>query len=64
LSPSLREHCLTFCETLHAHHAGEDPAGTKTELDRLAAELEAHLDYEEEHLVPLLNEMIDIPEDL
>jgi iron-sulfur cluster repair protein YtfE (RIC family) len=107
LSPSLREHCLTFCEALHAHHTGEDdvlfphldglhpeladvlarlrgehqavgrilaqirtlldagdPAGTRTELDRLAGELEAHLDYEEEQLVPLLNKMIDIPEDL
>ncbi|MFI7635354.1 hemerythrin domain-containing protein [Nonomuraea sp. NPDC049400] len=106
-SPSIREHCLTFCEALHAHHSGEDgvlfphldglhpelaavltrlrsehqvvgrilaqirtllDAGggveLATELDRLGAELEAHLDYEEEQLVPLLNEMIDVPENL
>ncbi|WP_433257784.1 hemerythrin domain-containing protein [Streptosporangium sp. CA-135522] len=107
LGPGLREHCLTFCEALHAHHAGEDEvlfphldglhpelaevlarlrsehqtvarilarirsltetgdrAATGAELDRLAGELEAHLDYEEEQLVPLLNQMIDMPEDL
>ncbi|MEU7893385.1 hemerythrin domain-containing protein [Nonomuraea sp. NPDC049152] len=107
LGPGLREHCLTFCEALHAHHTGEDdvlfphldglhpelagvltrlrsehqvvgrilaqirtlldagdPADLGVELDRLAGELEAHLDYEEEQLVPLLNEMIDMPEDL
>ncbi|WP_049562496.1 hemerythrin domain-containing protein [Nonomuraea sp. SBT364] len=103
----LREHCLTFCEALHAHHAGEDavlfphldgehpelagvlsrlrqehhvvaellariralldgggPASIGPELDRLAAELEAHLDYEEEQLVPLLNRMTTVPEGL
>ncbi|KAB8196370.1 hemerythrin domain-containing protein [Nonomuraea phyllanthi] len=107
LGPSLREHCLTFCEALHAHHTGEDDVlfphldglhpelaevltrlrsehrtvarilariralvetgdreATGAELDRLAGELEAHLDYEEEQLVPLLNEMIDPPDDL
>ncbi|MEV4108973.1 hemerythrin domain-containing protein [Nonomuraea sp. NPDC049695] len=106
-SPGIREHCLTFCQALHAHHAGEDdvlfphldglhpelaavltrlrgehqvvgrilaqirtlldtgdPAELATELDWLGAELEAHLDYEEEQLVPLLNKMIDVPEDL
>ncbi|MFF5210155.1 hemerythrin domain-containing protein [Streptosporangium sp. NPDC000396] len=107
LGPGLREHCLTFCEALHAHHVGEDDvlfphldglhpelaevlarlrnehqavarilariraltetgdqAAIGAELDRLAGELEAHLDYEEEQLVPLLNQMIDIPENL
>ncbi|WP_067168541.1 hemerythrin domain-containing protein [Microtetraspora niveoalba] len=106
-APDLREHCLTFCEALHAHHTGEDDvlfphldglhpeltavldrlreehrvvgrllariralagAGGRTEigaeLDRLAGELEAHLDYEEEQLVPLLNAMTDMPENL
>jgi iron-sulfur cluster repair protein YtfE (RIC family) len=111
-APDLREHCLTFCDSLHAHHSGEDDvlfphlgglrpelagvidrlrrehrvvgrllariralAGSErsgeggtaeigTELDRLTRELEAHLDYEEEQLVPLLNGMTDMPEDL
>ncbi|NUW40355.1 hemerythrin domain-containing protein [Nonomuraea rhodomycinica] len=114
-APALREHCLTFCEALHAHHSGEDdvlfphldglhpelaavldrlrdehrvvarllarirtlagsgepPEGgadvaaeVGEELERLARELEAHLDYEEEQLVPLLNAMTDMPEDL
>lgn len=107
VAPGLREHCLAFCEALHAHHAGEDGvlfphldglhpelaevlarlrdehrtvarilarirelagAGDRpaivAELDRLTAELEAHLDHEEEQLVPLLNRMIDLPDDL
>lgn len=107
LGPSLREHCLTFCDALHAHHAGEDDvlfphldglhpelaeilarlrsehqtvarilarirtlsetgdrAAVGAELDRLAGELEAHLDYEEQQLVPLLNQMTDAPENL
>ncbi|MGW2156958.1 hemerythrin domain-containing protein [Nonomuraea sp. NPDC001699] len=34
------------------------------ELDRLATELEAHLDYEEEQLVPILNKMLTLPEDV
>ncbi|MGK5556238.1 hemerythrin domain-containing protein, partial [Actinomadura kijaniata] len=34
-----------------------DPAALLPEFDRLAAELEAHLDHEEEQLVPLLNAM-------
>ncbi|GAA2303707.1 hypothetical protein GCM10010149_61590 [Nonomuraea roseoviolacea subsp. roseoviolacea] len=126
-APALREHCLTFCEALHAHHSGEDdvlfphldglhpelaavldrlrdehqvvarllariralvgagesPEGgadataeadadvapgpgtdVAEELERLARELEAHLDYEEEQLVPLLNAMTDMPEGL
>ncbi|MCW2912841.1 MAG: cation-binding protein [Actinomycetia bacterium] len=32
-----------------------DPATLLAEFDRLATELEAHLDYEEEQLVPILN---------
>ncbi|MEU7746145.1 hemerythrin domain-containing protein [Nonomuraea sp. NPDC049158] len=96
----LREHCLTFCDALHAHHTGEDGvlfphlAGahpelaevlarlraehqvvarllarirelpSEGELDQLSRELEAHLDYEEEQLVPLLNAMTDFPEGL
>ncbi|MFI7422894.1 hemerythrin domain-containing protein [Nonomuraea sp. NPDC049684] len=43
--------------------AGTD-ASAADELDRLAAELEAHLDYEEEQLVPLLNGMTSMPENL
>ncbi|WP_432921902.1 hemerythrin domain-containing protein [Microbispora sp. CA-135349] len=109
--PDLREHCLTFCEALHAHHTGEDEVlfpyldglhpeladvlarlrrehrvvglilariralidgdaqdggdpEIAAELDRLAGELEAHLDYEEERLVPLLNQIIEVPEGL
>ncbi|MEV1248999.1 hemerythrin domain-containing protein [Nonomuraea sp. NPDC050022] len=102
--PELREHCLTFCDALHAHHTGEDGvlfphlAGAHpelvevlarlraehevvarllarirelpdegdvgAELDQLSRELEAHLDYEEEQLVPLLNAMTDFPEGL
>jgi deazaflavin-dependent oxidoreductase (nitroreductase family) len=34
---------------------GTDPAALRDEVDRLITELESHLDYEEEHLVPVLN---------
>ncbi len=34
---------------------GTDPAALRDEVDRLIAELEGHLDYEERHLVPVLN---------
>ncbi|MGW5688609.1 nitroreductase/quinone reductase family protein [Nonomuraea sp. NPDC003754] len=37
---------------------GGDAAG---EVERLAAELEAHFDYEEEQLVPVLNAMTSVP---
>ncbi|GAA2215765.1 hypothetical protein GCM10009850_112330 [Nonomuraea monospora] len=40
--------------------AGGD--GVRAELDRLATELESHLDYEEEQLVPILNRMLTLPE--
>ncbi|MDP9844352.1 hemerythrin domain-containing protein [Streptosporangium lutulentum] len=41
-----------------------DADAIAAELDRLTGELERHLDYEEEQLVPLLNQMTDMPEDL
>jgi iron-sulfur cluster repair protein YtfE (RIC family) len=43
-----------------------DHGGTEIgeELDRLATELEAHLDYEEEQLVPVLNKMLTLPEEV
>ncbi|MER6942607.1 hemerythrin domain-containing protein [Nonomuraea sp. NPDC000554] len=36
-------------------------AGTRDELDRLSAELEAHFDYEEKQLVPVLNSLDGVP---
>ncbi|MFD9006091.1 nitroreductase/quinone reductase family protein [Streptomyces sp. NPDC059582] len=98
LGAQLRVTCLTFCQGLHHHHAGEDlalfpfladrhpesapvlarlreeheriavlvaelrravsardadPAVARAEVERLTAELEAHLAYEEEQLMPL-----------
>lgn len=44
-----------------ADHGG---VGVGEELDRLATELEAHLDYEEEQLVPVLNTMLTLPEEV
>ncbi|GAA2691391.1 hemerythrin domain-containing protein [Nonomuraea recticatena] len=41
-----------------------DGAAIGEELDRLATELEAHLDYEEEQLVPILNKMLTLPEEV
>ncbi|MFI1768530.1 nitroreductase/quinone reductase family protein [Streptomyces sp. NPDC020800] len=100
LGAQLRVNCLTLCQGLHHHHAGEDtilfpfladrhpqlapvlerlraehdrvavlvadlrravsgehpdPAAARAEVDRLTAELEAHLAYEEEQLVPALD---------
>jgi deazaflavin-dependent oxidoreductase (nitroreductase family) len=34
---------------------GTDPSVLRAEVDRLITELEGHLDYEEEHLIPALN---------
>ncbi|MFF5258204.1 nitroreductase/quinone reductase family protein [Actinomadura viridis] len=34
---------------------GADPALVRAEVERLTEELEAHLDYEEEHLIPILD---------
>ncbi|MEV4356296.1 hemerythrin domain-containing protein [Nonomuraea sp. NPDC049625] len=42
----------------------EDGDGVAAELDRLARELEAHLDYEEEQLVPILNTMETLPDEV
>ncbi|GGP84974.1 hemerythrin domain-containing protein [Streptosporangium pseudovulgare] len=42
----------------------EGGQGVGDELDRLAEELEAHLDYEEEQLVPVLNRMATLPDDV
>ncbi|MBV7696816.1 nitroreductase/quinone reductase family protein [Streptomyces sp. TRM70350] len=42
-------------EDLRAAIATEDPATARTEVERLTAELEAHLTYEEEQLIPLLD---------
>lgn len=44
---------VTAIQTLIS--SDSDPAAVLAEFDRLAAELEAHLDYEEEVLVPILN---------
>ncbi|WP_199432851.1 nitroreductase/quinone reductase family protein [Qaidamihabitans albus] len=35
-----------------------DPAVVLTEVERLTTELEDHLDYEEEHLIPVLNAVV------
>ncbi|MER5503770.1 nitroreductase/quinone reductase family protein [Streptomyces sp. NPDC002766] len=100
LGAQLRVNCLTFCQGLRNHHAGEDtvmfplladrhpgtapvfrrlreeheriaalvedlrravtdatadPATARAEVERLTLELEAHLTYEEEELIPLLD---------
>ncbi|MFJ9726385.1 nitroreductase/quinone reductase family protein [Streptomyces sp. NPDC101209] len=100
LGAQLRVTCLTFCQGLHTHHAGEDtvmfplladrhpgaapalrrlreehesiavlvadlrravtdgtgdPAAARAEVERLTVELEAHLTYEEQELIPLLD---------
>jgi hemerythrin-like domain-containing protein len=34
-----------------------DPTAVLTEVERLTAELEAHLDYEEEQLIPVLDKV-------
>ncbi|MEV4800050.1 hemerythrin domain-containing protein [Nonomuraea sp. NPDC049421] len=46
----------------HGHDHGHDQV--RTELDRLATRLEAHLDYEEQQLVPVLNTMLTLPDDV
>ncbi|MGV9375860.1 hemerythrin domain-containing protein [Nonomuraea sp. NPDC003707] len=38
--------------------------GIGEELDQRATDLEAHLDYEEEQLVPILNRMLTLPEEV
>jgi iron-sulfur cluster repair protein YtfE (RIC family) len=48
------ERIAALVEKLRAALADPDPASVRTEVDRLTTELEAHLAYEEEQLIPLL----------
>jgi hemerythrin-like domain-containing protein len=48
------ERIAALVEQLRAALADPDPASVRTEVDRLTTELEAHLTYEEEQLIPLL----------
>ena len=48
------EHIAALVEKLREALAGPDAASVRTEVDRLTTELEAHLTYEEEQLIPLL----------
>lgn len=48
------ERIAALVEELRSALSGTDPASVRTEVDRLTAELEAHLTYEEEQLIPLL----------
>ncbi|MEV4567943.1 hemerythrin domain-containing protein [Nonomuraea sp. NPDC049419] len=41
-----------------------DRSRIQAELDRLTTKLEAHLDYEEQQLVPVLNTMLTLPDDV
>ncbi|MEV4472281.1 hemerythrin domain-containing protein [Nonomuraea sp. NPDC049504] len=41
-----------------------DRSRIQAELDRLTAKLEAHLDHEEQQLVPVLNTMLTLPGDV
>ncbi|MGK3944436.1 nitroreductase/quinone reductase family protein [Streptomyces caeruleatus] len=47
-------HIATLVEELREALAGTDLVSVRTEVTRLTHELEAHLAYEEEHLIPLL----------
>ncbi|AYC40327.1 nitroreductase/quinone reductase family protein [Streptomyces griseorubiginosus] len=49
------EHIATLVEELRTALADPDPAAVHAEVDRLTTELEAHLTYEEEQLIPLLD---------
>ncbi|MFF4785073.1 nitroreductase/quinone reductase family protein [Streptomyces griseorubiginosus] len=49
------EHIATLVEELRTALADPDPAAARAEVDRLTTELEAHLTYEEEQLIPLLD---------
>ncbi|MFJ4473077.1 nitroreductase/quinone reductase family protein [Streptomyces sp. NPDC089424] len=49
------EHIAALVEDLRTAIATEDPATARSEVARLTTELEAHLTYEEEHLIPLLD---------
>ncbi|MFI0538768.1 nitroreductase/quinone reductase family protein [Streptomyces sp. WSLK1-3] len=48
-------HIATLVEELREALAGTDLVSVRTEVTRLTHELEAHLAYEEEHLIPLLD---------
>ncbi|WP_131736953.1 nitroreductase/quinone reductase family protein [Actinomadura roseirufa] len=52
-----REHerVAELVEELKQALSGEDPQAVRTELERLVDELEAHLTYEEEQLIPILD---------
>ncbi|GAA2110462.1 nitroreductase/quinone reductase family protein [Actinomadura alba] len=41
--------------------AGHRPDRLRADIERLASELEAHFDYEEEQLIPALNALTDVP---
>ncbi|WP_328748419.1 nitroreductase/quinone reductase family protein [Streptomyces sp. NBC_00285] len=49
------EQIAALVEKLREALADPDPASVRTEVDRLTTELEAHLTYEEEQLIPLLD---------
>lgn len=48
------EHIAALVAELREALAGPDPAAVRKEVDRLTTDLEAHLTYEEEQLIPLL----------
>ncbi|MFI6441886.1 nitroreductase/quinone reductase family protein [Streptomyces sp. NPDC050759] len=48
------EHIAALVEELREALSGTDLPSVRTEVDRLTTELEAHLTYEEEQLIPLL----------
>ncbi|MCX5256195.1 nitroreductase/quinone reductase family protein [Streptomyces canus] len=49
------EHIAALVEELREVLSGTDLDSVRTEVDRLTTELEAHLTYEEEQLIPLLD---------
>ncbi|MFD7434693.1 nitroreductase/quinone reductase family protein [Streptomyces sp. NPDC059861] len=49
------EHIAALVEELRAAIGTQDPAIARSEVERLTTELEAHLTYEEQHLIPLLD---------
>ena len=49
------EHIAALVEELREALSGTDLDSVRTEVDRLTTELEAHLTYEEEQLIPLLD---------
>ncbi|MGW1544569.1 hemerythrin domain-containing protein [Streptomyces sp. NPDC002309] len=49
------ERIAALVEDLRTAIGTGDPAIARSEVERLTRELEAHLTYEEEHLIPLLD---------